>query len=168
MCHNKETQNYDKWFVTSLTEICETNNYINNVLMRRQCQNKPDVCSVMMFIYFYFIFIFFLYIFFKFYSPLSTIKIMSSAVNKPIPTVPGQAYTPYWFGVRLRLLGVGSGDRLFIYCFDTAEALDMMWYRPENTIIDRGDSRSQYWYSLVSSRYHTISNASIVNNYFII
>ena len=37
----------------------------------------------------------------------------------------------------------------------TIEALDMMWYRPESTNIDRGG-------------YHIMSNDSIVNNCFII
>ena len=37
---------------------------------------------------------------------------------------------------------------------------------PENTNIDRGNSRGQYWYSKVNM--NVISNKSIVNNYLII
>ena len=48
----------------------------------------------------------------------------------------------------------------------TIEVWDMMWYPPENTNIDRGDSRGQYWYSVVDINF--ISNTSIVNNCFII
>ena len=46
-----------------------------------------------------------------------------------------------------------SGDIIQLL---TIEALDMMWYRPQNTNIDRG------------GRYHIISSASIVNTCFII
>ena len=48
----------------------------------------------------------------------------------------------------------------------TIEVLDMAWHPPENTNIDWGDSRGQYWYSVVDS--NIISNTSIVNNCFII
>ena len=48
----------------------------------------------------------------------------------------------------------------------TIEVLDMMWYSPENTNIDRGDSPGQYLYSMVDI--NVISNTSIVNNCFII
>ena len=42
----------------------------------------------------------------------------------------------------------------------------MTWYPPENTNIDRGDSRGQYWYPVADI--NVISNTSIVNNCFII
>ena len=52
----------------------------------------------------------------------------------------------------------------FFFCYQvdiiqllTIEALDMMWYRPESTNIFE-----------FSGRYHIMSNASIVNNCFII
>ena len=68
----------------------------------------------------------------------------------------------------------------------TNEALDMMWYRPENTNIDLGFasvnisilwSISHHIQCLISSprsilvfsgRYHIISNASLVNNCIIV
>ena len=48
----------------------------------------------------------------------------------------------------------------------TVEVLDMRWYPPEHTNIERGNSRGQYWYSVVDI--NVISNTSIVNNCFII
>ena len=51
----------------------------------------------------------------------------------------------------------------------TNEALDMIRYRPENTNIDRGEAEAKPRSILVfSGRYHIISNASLVNNCFII
>ena len=44
--------------------------------------------------------------------------------------------------------------------------LDVTWYPPEDTNIDRGDSRGQYRYSMVDI--NVISNNTIVNNCFII
>ena len=48
----------------------------------------------------------------------------------------------------------------------TFEVLDMTRYPPENTNIDRGDSRGEYWYSVVDIS--DISNTLIVNNCFVI
>ena len=42
------------------------------------------------------------------------------------------------------------------------EVFDMTWYSSVNTNIERGDSRCQYWYSVVDI--NVISNTSIVNN----
>ena len=74
--------------------------------------------------------------------------------------------------------------KVYIIQLLTNEALDMMWYRPENTNIDRGEvevnivnlwsiSHHIQWGSprsilVFSGRYHIISNASLVNNCFII
>ena len=40
----------------------------------------------------------------------------------------------------------------------------MMWYRPENTNNDRGEAEVNIG---IPGKYHTISNASLVNNCFI-
>ena len=56
----------------------------------------------------------------------------------------------------------------------TNEALDMMWYRPDNTNIDRGEripiltSASPRSILVLSGRYHIISNATLVNNCIIL
>ena len=34
----------------------------------------------------------------------------------------------------------------------TIEVLNMMWYPPENTNIDQGDSWGQFWYSVMDKR----------------
>ena len=48
----------------------------------------------------------------------------------------------------------------------TTEVLDRTWYPPKNTNTDRGDSRVQYWYSVVDI--NVISNTAIVKNGFTI
>ena len=48
----------------------------------------------------------------------------------------------------------------------TIMLLSMTWYPPEDTNIDRGDSRGQYWYSMVDI--NIISNITTANNCFII
>ena len=41
----------------------------------------------------------------------------------------------------------------------------MTYYPPENTNIDRGNSRGQYWYSMVDTK--VISTTSIVNTFLL-
>ena len=48
----------------------------------------------------------------------------------------------------------------------TIVLLNMTRYPPEDTNIDRGDSRGQYWYSIVDI--NIISNITTANNCFFI
>ena len=52
-------------------------------------------------------------------------------------------------------------DKLYNKIIVTIEAMDMIWYRPENTNIVLGSASVNIG---TLSRYHIMSNASIVNN----
>ena len=79
------------------------------------------------------------------------------------------------FPLRILLIGLGlrcphMHEHTFLHVFIIQlliiEVLDITRYPSENTHIDRGDSRSQYWYSVVDIS--IISNISLVNNSCII